>query len=180
MNCAEPMQAEDFWVGEPSHQGRRFWETTRKLVLDVSVANVLEIFRRVRRSVGWLPDRATELVATRQNCPWAPLPAGGHSRPRRNEIWVLERATTWDWEEPSQNWYSDKIKINSWRPTAPMPGRSRRSCKIVCESEAAWIEPAHNWGEYHTDTESLVDRSCTMCAPLGYTRKVIAEVLPCS
>jgi hypothetical protein len=63
------MLAEDYWVVEPSHQGRRYWETTRKLVLDVSVADILEIFWQVRRSVGWLPDRATELAATRQNCP---------------------------------------------------------------------------------------------------------------
>ncbi len=51
-----------------------------------------------------------------------------------------------------------KIRSTSWRPTAPKPGRSRRSCKIECESEADLHRSAQNWVEYYTDTKSLADR----------------------
>jgi hypothetical protein len=98
------MMAEDFWVGEPSYQGRRYWETTRKLVLAVSLADVLEIFRRVRRSVGWLSDHATSWLQQGRTALELLYLLVDIAVPADMKIWVLQRAATGDWEEPSQNY----------------------------------------------------------------------------
>ncbi len=61
-----PPITEDTWVRVPSHQIRRHWEMTRRLVLEVAT----DIFRRVRnsrRAAGCRPCWAMELDAALQD-----------------------------------------------------------------------------------------------------------------
>jgi hypothetical protein len=101
------------------------------------------------------------------------------------KIWVLQRAATGDWEEPSQNYYGDictqdvAIKTSKLE-TDRTSTRAVPEVKIVCEPKVAWNESAHNWKSTTPILSPWWTGPCTMCAPPGCTRKVIAEVLPCS
>jgi hypothetical protein len=65
-----PLITEDSWVGVPSHQVRRHWEVTRRLVLEVATDDVRDILCRVwksMRAAGWRPCRVMELDAALQD-----------------------------------------------------------------------------------------------------------------
>ncbi len=124
------------------------------------MADVLEIFRRVRRSVGWLSDRAP---SWRQQGRTAP-PAGGHSSPRRHEDLGAPEGghgrSVGALPELLQRHMQPGCRHEDYQPRdLPhlYPGSPGGHAKVVCESEAAlkvhkienFLAPNSNYVPFH-------------------------------
>jgi hypothetical protein len=159
-----PPITEDSWVGAPSHQVRRHWEVTRRLVLEVATNDVRDILRRVRKSrraAGWRPCRAMELDAALQDVRGLLYLLVEVGVPTPMKLWALTRAAEGIWATPSQIVYEGistadvALRIRGWENDRTY-NEAVPDIRRIMESECCWLEGRQPL-EFYDQTEQLCD-----------------------
>jgi hypothetical protein len=159
-----PLITEDPWVGVPSHQVRRHWEVTRRLVLEVATDDVRDILRRVqksRRAAGWRPCRVMELDAALQDVRGLLYLLVEVGVPTPMKLWALTRAAGGIWATPSQNFYKGvsttdvALRIRGWENDRAY-NEAVPDIRRITESECCWLEGRQPL-EFYDETEQLCD-----------------------
>ncbi len=159
-----PLITEDSWVGIPSHQVRRHWEVTRRLVLEVATDDVRDILLRVRKSrraAGWRPCRVIELDAALQDVRGLLYLLVEVGVPTPMKLWALTRAAVGIWAAPSQNYYEGvsttdvALGIRGWENDRAY-NEAIPDIRRITESECCWLEGRQPL-EFYDETEQLCD-----------------------